>query len=173
MTRFAKMFALCAGLCFLIATAPFSLAQPGEDRISATVNINAEIVNIIEMTTLRDLVFPQVGSGRPQLEINPVFDSMAGLLRANGRPGAQIRVSFSEHQELINRDTGAVLPFRYVVSANSDYIQESSELIWQLNREFQLNENGEFFFWIGGVAEMEGTGRGHYTGEFTIEIEYI
>lgn len=143
-----------------------------------TVNISAAATVIggdIELETISDMGI--IDAQRLQQDnvvyINPIFDPEAGIMRARGNPGAQIRVSYLEEMEVSRREGPGSLFFVYEVSGFEGDNQRESELLDQIERELRFNEDGEFFFFIGGRVDLSQALPGNYDGEFTIEIEYM
>ncbi len=143
-----------------------------------SVNISASATVIggdIELETISDMGI--IDAQRMQQDnvvyINPVFDPEAGIMRARGNPGAQIRVSYLEEMEVTRREGPGSLFFVYEVSAFAGNNQRESELLDQIERELRFNDEGELFFYIGGRVDLSQALPGNYDGEFTIEIEYI
>ncbi len=108
-----------------------------------------------------------------EIYINPVFDAQAGIMRARGNPGAQIRVSYIEEMEVGRREGPGSIFFTYEVSGYPGDNQRESELLTLIEHELQFNEEGVFYFYIGGRVDLSEALPGNYDGEFTVEIEYI
>ena len=149
--------------------------QNGNGR---SVNISASATVIggdIELETISDMGI--IDAQRLQQDniiyINPVFDPEAGIMRARGNPGALIRVSYLEEMEVTRREGPGSLFFVYEVSGYAGDNQRESELLDQIERELRFNDEGEFFFFIGGRVDLTEALPGNYDGEFTIEIEYM
>lgn len=149
--------------------------QNGNGR---SVNISASALVIggdIEMETISDMGI--IDAQRLQQDnvvyINPIFDPEAGIMRARGNPGALIRVSYLEEMEVTRREGPGSLFFVYEVSGYAGDNQRESELLDQIERELRFNEEGEYFFFIGGRVDLTDALPGNYDGEFTIEIEYM
>ncbi len=137
---------------------------------SATVlpgNINLE--TIVDMGIV-DAQRVQEGN---LLFINPVFDAQAGVMRASGNPGAQIRVSYIPEMVIARREGEGSITFVYQISGFEGDNQRESELLDQIERELRFNEDGVFYFYIGGTVDLSNALPGNYDGEFTMEIEYM
>lgn len=148
--------------------------QPG--RHAVTITATATVIgNAIELLTISEMSLIQASQLQQQDEIyiNPVFDAEAGIMKAIGQPNAQVRVSYIAEREIFRREGPGSLVFYYEVSGLGSDNQRESELLEDLEREVRLNENGEFYFWIGGRVNLGNALSGSYDGEFTIEIEYI
>lgn len=158
------------GLFFTNATAQETTINNSVTlRVTATIQEN----NRIELQTLREINIGQVQPGMETIDINPVTDPEAGLLRALGEPDTSIQINFVEERLLTTPDSDQALRFIYVVSGNSIEEQQLSELLTADTRDLRMNEDGEFYFWIGGFVDLSGASQGNYEGEFTIEIEYL
>jgi homoserine acetyltransferase len=107
------------------------------------------------------------------LYINPVFDPQAGIMLARGNPGAQIRVSYLSEMVIERREGEGTITFNYEISGFEGDSQRESELLDQIERELRFNDNGEFYFYIGGTVDLSNALPGNYDGEFTMEIEYM
>ena len=141
------------------------------DRYS--IGVTARVVNTIEMITLRDMQFGPVQPGQQQISIDPLQDTETGKMIAIGIPDSRIRVSFVRERVLTSADGSATLVFTYEIAGNDQDDQSSAELLQTENRNFDLNSEGEYFFWIGGQINIENAKPGQYNGDFTIEVEYI
>ena len=140
-------------------------------RASATVmqNRGIEFETIVDMGII-DAQRTQEGN---VLNINPVFDPQAGIMRARGNPGAQIRVSYLSEMVIERREGEGTIRFNYEISGFESNNQRESELLDQIERELRFNEDGEFYFFIGGTVDLSNALPGNYDGEFTMEIEYM
>lgn len=125
------------------------------------------------MVTVRDIQFGPVQPGQEQINIDALQDSETGKMIANGVANANIRVSFVRERILTRTDGFETLTFTYEVSGNDQDDQSSAELLQTDNRNLELNDEGEYFFWIGGQVNIEDAKPGNYNGDFTIEVEYI
>ena len=148
------------------------IAQEREET-SVTVNISAEVVNSIDLITVRSIQFERGAERQTNISINPVNDNRAGKMIAQGTPGASFRITFLRQRDLININNGEVLFFRYLLSGKSVDDQGTSELLEDDNRSFRFNDSGVYYIWIGGEADLQNATPGSYQGEFTLEIEYI
>lgn len=137
--------------------------------VSATVNASPEV----SMVTLRDMVLDRQVTRQGIVSVNPQVDDQAGKMRAEGRPNAEVRISFLEQRELVRVGGTEQLTFYYNVAGNEIDDQGSAEILDLDNRDFQLNNDGEFYFWIGGEVDIRNAVQGSYDGEFTVEIEYL
>ncbi len=153
------------------------IAQNGNgNRTSVSIRASAEVIGgDIRLETISDMgiIDARRMQEDDQVYINPVFDPEAGVMRATGMPNAMIRVSYLSEMEVTRREGPGVLYFQYELSGFPGDNQRESELLQTTDRELRLNEDGQFYFWIGGTINLSEAVPGSYDGEFTIEIEYI
>lgn len=138
-----------------------------------TIGVSANVIETMEMVTLRDMVFGPVQPGQQEISINPLTDPESGKMVAIGTPEAQIRVSFIQERTLTHVNGTGTLTFYYEIAGNDEDNQSSAELLQAENRNLMLNSEGEYYFWIGGSVNIQNAQPGNYNGEFTIEVEYI
>ncbi|WP_210509359.1 hypothetical protein [Natronogracilivirga saccharolytica] len=141
---------------------------------TGTINVAASIAipTEVQLTTLRNMSLDQQLASRGRVNIDPVTDSRSGLLRAEGEPNALVQISFVREQSLSHMEGGAEVTFEFVIAGNEIEDQASAEVLDLENRQYSLNEDGEYYFWIGGEVNLENASRGSYEGMFTVEIEY-
>ena len=163
-------------LMILLVHPALLVAQDQPDRPSVSISASAEVIgNDIAIETINDMgiIDAQRTQGGDELYINPVFDAEAGIMRARGTPGAQVRVSFLEEMQISRREGGGSIFFVYEISGYPGDNQRESELLTQIEHELIFNEEGEFYFFIGGRVDLSEALPGNYDGEFTLEIEYM
>ncbi len=177
MNIFLKSYKLFLVLLMILLVHPALLhAQNQQGNPSVSITASAEVIGSdIEFLTISDMgiIDAQRTQGGDELYINPVFDPEAGIMRARGTPGAQIRVSFLEEMEITRREGGGSIFFVYEISGYPGNNQRESELLTLIEHELLFNEEGEFYFYIGGRVDLSEALPGNYDGEFTLEIEYM
>lgn len=172
--KLKSLIIITAFLYPLGAVVPAVFAQgDSSSGDSFSIGVSARVVNTIEMITLRDMQFGPVQPGQQQISIDPLQDSETGKMIAIGIPGSRIRVSFVRERVLTSSDGSSTLTFIYEIAGNDQDDQSSAELLQTENRNFDLNNEGEYFFWIGGQVNIQDAKPGQYNGDFTIEVEYI
>lgn len=165
-------------LFYLFLALPLLVPGQIDQEQGRTVIISASatvIAGDIDLQTVKDMGVIDASLLQEGMEIyiNPVFDSEAGIMRATGQPNAQIRVSYIAEEVVSRREGPGSLSFLYEVSGFPGDNQPDSELLNLIEHEMRFNENGEFYFWIGGRIDLSNAQPGNYDGEFTIEIEYM
>ncbi len=177
MNIFLKTYRLFLVLMMIFFMHPIlGVAQNQQGSHSVRITASAEVIgNNIELETISDMgiIDAQRTQGGDELYINPVFDSEAGIMRARGTPGAQIRVSFLEEMQITRREGGGSIFFVYEISGYAGDNQRESELLTQIEHELLFNQDGEFYFYIGGRVDLSEALPGNYDGEFTLEMEYM
>ena len=113
-----------------------------------------------------------------EMRIDPVADEAgstggAGLIIAQGLPSRKFRVVVPRVSQMTNSETNSSLEIRLVVSHNSAPEQSSSDYLRETVKEFTLNDDGEYFFWIGGSIDISDVEDGAYEGQFLLELEYL
>ena len=166
-------------LFFLLFLPLATIAQTQDENVtSVSIRASATVVGnrgSIELETISDIGLlraSQLQDG-DEVVINPVFDPEAGIMRASGQPNAEIRVSYLTEMEVARREGPGLIFFEYQVSGYPGDNQRESELLDLLEREVRFNEDGIYYFWIGGTIDLSEALPGNYDGEFTIEIEYM
>lgn len=165
-------------LLLILLLQPFALyaQERNGNETSVSITASATVVGTdIELETISDMGILQAQALQEddQIYINPVFDPEAGIMRARGVPHAEIRVSYLEEMEVTRREGPGSLFFVYEVSGYPGDNQRESALLTEIERELRFNEEGVYYFFIGGRVDLSNALPGNYDGEFTIEIEYM
>lgn len=150
----------------------YPIQTEAQQNAEINISVNAEVIRSLEMNTIRDINFSPVQPSQQQINIDPQTDSNTGKMVAIGDPNAPIRVSFVPERILTN-DNGSTLVFTYSIAGNDRDDQSSAEILQADNRNLSLNNDGIYYFWIGGNVAVENADPGNYNGDFTIEVEYI
>lgn len=158
---------------FFLFNTSLILGQSADNRITAEISINAQVIQSIELITVNSMQFGSAQPGQMELYVNPVNDINAGYMIAVGTPGAEFRLNYLPEREITQVDGDNTLSFKYEISGNSEEDQATSELLEVNNRNIQFNNEGRYYIWIGGRINLENAAPGNYEGDFTIEIDYI
>lgn len=150
-----------------------AIAQDNENRISATINVSAEIIQSIELITVNTISFGSAQPGQIEIYVNPVTDLNSGFMIASGTPNTDFRLNYLPERELTQIDGDGRLTFTYEISANSEEDQSTSEILEDDNRTLRFNQEGRYYIWLGGRVNIENAQPGNYQGDFTLEIDYI
>lgn len=167
--RFSIPFAL-----FLFFTTSVTGLYAQESTQSITVS--AEVVPSIsgvELQSLKSLTLSRNDAVNGIITINPANSQSAGKMIAIGTSNSAITINYFQSRELSNSEGTGTMTFNYQLSGNEIDDQNSSELIFQDSRNLRLSADGEFFIWIGGSIDISNAPPGNYSGDFTLEIEYL
>lgn len=179
-TQYSHMRQLFSGffiafiVLFMLSIAGTIQAQNGNNSGQfLNITVSAEIQATVDVETRNNINLGRISPGQEMVIVNPREDPGAGLLRVSGSPNMLFRVSFQEQRELVRVGGGRSLIFVYDLSGAPTENQLLSEPVSRENRDLQMSESGEYFFWVGGRMNLEGDIFGQYEGEFTIEIDFI
>lgn len=149
-----------------------STAQ-NNDSITAEINVSATVIQSIELITVNSMSFGDIQPGQEEIYINPINNLNAGFMIAVGTPGAQFRLTYLKDRQLINSNGKGNLIFSYELSGNSEEEQSTADLLGFDSRNLIFNTEGRYYIWVGGRVDLRNAQPGNYSGDFTIEIDYI
>lgn len=150
-----------------------SISVSAQTKVTATVNITAEVSQSIELITVNSMTLENAQPGQTIININPINDLNSGHMIAQGSPGGEFRLDYDLEKRLDRVEGPGYLTFTYALSGNTVENQSTSQTIQYQNRNLQFNKDGSFYIWLGGILNLENAQPGSYEGDFTIEIEYI
>ncbi len=156
-----------------LLTVPAGSLLAQQNGTDLNINVSARVISSIEMITINSMKLSEVEVENNRISIDPQNSSNAGKMIAIGNPNSEIRISYLEQRELTNPQGSETLIFNYEVAGNTEDDQSSAEILYRENRDFEFNENGRFYLWIGGSVDISTASPGNYQGEFTVDIEYI
>lgn len=169
-----QRFLQWTSLLFLLfcSTTHVLFAQENESmdiRLEAT----AQVAGSIEVITIESMNLEEVKPENDIISIDPQNSPYAGKMIAIGGSNSDIRISYIQERELTQQNGSSTLIFNYQLAGNTEDDQSSSEFLDRENRDFELNDQGRFYLWIGGSVDISTASPGNYQGEFTLDIEYI
>ena len=174
-----------SGVLMLLLVGSCALhAQDSDSSVaSASINVSGKVVaptqaQSILLETVYSPSFQRASVSDKQLIVDPIADAAgsaggAGLIIAQGLPDRSFRVAVPGVIRLSNKETSSTLEVQVSVSHNSGPDQSSSDYLRDSIREFTLNEQGEYYFWIGGKIDVSDVEPGPYEGQFVLELEYL
>jgi len=142
---------------------------------SISVNVSATVVSDspIELTTLSNMVlFGEINENQ-EIYISPISSSKAGLMRAKGKPGSKARVTYILKEALSNDNGNSNITIQYEMSGHPERIQRAAILVNTGEIVLDFGSDGLYYLWVGGRVNISKAAPGKYTGQFTIEIEYL
>lgn len=154
----------------------FAQETNGPEKTSS-INVTGKVVSVLDgqvilIEAISDLSFQRENIDDTQLVVDPITDD-AGYLLAKGEPNRVFQVTIPDVITFINAETNNTLDVQVNVSHNSSTEQSSSEYVRDDLSEFILNDEGEYYFWLGGIINVADVEDGAYEGSFLLEVEYI
>lgn len=166
-----RLFTLSLFLVLSMGRIHSVIAQDALNKVS--ISVSAKVISTIEMITIQSMNLSKAQAINNRIQINPQTSSNAGKMIAIGTPKSDIRISFLQQRELTRSNGSESLQFNYKVAGNTRDDQSTAEMLDHENRDFEFNDQGRFYLWIGGDVDISTATPGNYQGEFTLEIEYI
>jgi hypothetical protein len=157
----------------LESVAQDSSEESAGNEASITVSVGAEIVSSIEMVTIRNIRFGKVQPSQQLLRIHPITNNKTGKMKIIGQPNSTIRINYQQNQTLQQLEGNYAVDFDYRLAGNSTDNQQTADIIDFNNFEAQLNQDGEYFIWVGGNVRLAELQPGNYQGDFTVEVEHL
>jgi hypothetical protein len=145
-------------------------STPGKTSVSVT--IAATVINQIQMITIADIDVGTVIPSDDILRLDPRTDQGAGIIMIQGRENASIQISYSAQVAMVNASTNADLVVDYTVCGNLENRQPTSVLFTSNPTTVTLNNNGEYFLFVGCSFSMSELVSGQYDGDFVVEVDY-
>lgn len=154
---------------------PCFTAGQGLRKKSAVLPVAANVVKLVsvEIVPLRHLRFSDDRDFSGNLYISPFTCAEAGLMQLRGEPGSVVRVRFLPAEELQEDGGSGRLFIQFVISGNDERIQHASRIIESGEIHIRFGKNGIYYLWIGGMVDTSRALPGLYTGQFTLEVDYI
>jgi len=156
----------------LIICLTWSAAFGQDPKTRAEVTIQATVMDHLEMFTLANCDVGTVVPSAGTLRLNPLTDSGAGIIKILGRPATNVQVTYSSQVQMVNVISNTELLVTYSVSGNKYNDQSASEIFTTNPQNVTLNNEGEYYLYIGCEFSMENLVSGQYDGDFVIEVDY-
>jgi len=92
---------------------------------SASLNITATVLNIfpVQLTTLHNMYIDRDINNDREIYISPLTGINAGLMRADGIPDAQVRMTYLINEVLREESGNGKISIRYEMSGNDEWLQ--------------------------------------------------
>lgn len=156
-------------ICFLKVLSISQLQAQHE----MNVIISASVSGSVELISIKSMTLSGTDAQNGIITINPLTSANAGKMIATGSPNLNIRISYLRRRELTRVEGNSTLIFNYNLAGNTLDDQSSATPLDNENRDFEFNDQGRFYIWLGGSVDISKALPGSYQGEFTLEIEYI
>lgn len=163
-------------LCSLLLSGLFVSQQAAGQIAGYEPNVvlkaQASVINNLSLTTIRDVTLEASSSVDGILTIAPERSPYAGLIRIDGTPNAQVRVTYLTAETLIDEDgSGATIRSTYRLSGFANDNQFASVILDVGEANIRLGGDGKYYLWLGAILDLSNAGPGSYTSDFIIEIE--
>jgi len=138
-------------------------------KVQVTVIEKSEI----EVVTLKNLDINERMARDGIISVSAQTQPEAGEMKVLGIPDAHFRVRFIPYEVIGNSQGIGTITIRYELFGSQGNLQQTSDLINAEEHVLRTSKLGEYFFWVGGIIDISKAGPGTYSGEFTIDIEYL
>ncbi len=142
-------------------------------RVTATV-VDAESVSL-DIVTLQNMVLrpEDLLEGQNDIFVSPIMGVNAGLMLLKGNPNAGVNIHYEPEEFIYTRSGDDYISINYLMSGNGVRNQQASKLFETADVFIELNDEGEYFLWIGGLINICNASAGMYSGDFVFEISYL
>lgn len=164
--KFIKLFALLLLLPFL------GFSQIGS---SVQISVSATVVSEspVEIITITNMVIDTEEIIENEIFISPLNNPNAGLFQIIGMPNSQIRINYNKNVTIFSDDNSGSVRVNYELSYYHEKIQTASYAFSTDEQVLEFDETGIYYIWVGGNINLNNAVSGTYSGQFSIEIEYI
>jgi hypothetical protein len=160
-------------LIILLVVAGVKAQIPAGGSISIQVSATVLSDSPIELTTLSNMVLNGAINEKQEIYISPISNPHAGLMRVKGKPGSRARVNYILKEVLSHDNGNNSITMNYEMSGYPEMVQRAAVLIDTGEVLLDFGSDGLYYLWVGGRANVSKAAPGKYTGQFTIEIEYL
>ncbi len=146
---------------------------PGGSSIS--INVSATVISDspIELKTLSNMIVQAEFIDNLEIYISSISNPNAGLMQVKGKPGSRARVTYILNEVLSEADGNSSIAIKYEMSGHPERVQRAATLMDTGEVMMNFGSDGLYFLWVGGHVNVSKAVPGKYTGQFTIEIEYL
>lgn len=151
------------------------LAQESSEKKVMQVTARAVVMDNLMLMIMRDLDLVSPVLEGTKLFVSPLESPYAGQFRVQGSALSSVRVSYLIYEDIQEASgNGGIVNARYILSG-MDRDNQFQSLLFAPTGEFtiQLNEEAQYFLWVGAELDMSSALPGEYFSEFIIEMEYI
>ncbi|MFN3529809.1 MAG: DUF4402 domain-containing protein [Bacteroidia bacterium] len=162
----------------VLFTAVWNSAKAQQPRSGAyysqdvTVRATAAITDNLSLLTMRDMTLTETGAVEGVIIVPPSTSPYSGMMRINGRPGRQIRITYLSSETLIEEGgSGGVVKANYRISGFETDNQSASVLLDIGEAVVRIGPEGTYHIWLGAEIDISNATPGAYTSDFIIELE--
>ena len=155
-----------------------SYAQPSiSDEVSISVIatiVDSESISLNIITLQNLTIRPEdILAGENEIYVSPINAENAGLIFLKGNPNTGVNIYYQAEEFIYSINGDDYVKISYVMSGYEERNQQASTLFETNDVFIALNENGEYFLWIGGLINTGNAGAGLYSGDFVFEISNL
>jgi hypothetical protein len=169
MTDSMKLTKLLTFLLFIPFLAGAQFSSSVQISVSATVVSESPV----EIITISNMVIDAEEIIENEIYISPINSPNAGLFQIIGLANSQIRINYNKNVTILSEDNTGSVRVNYELSYYPERIQTASYAFSNDEQVMQFDETGIFYIWVGGNINLNNAVSGSYSGQFSIEIEYI
>ncbi len=142
-------------------------------RVSATV-VDSESISLDIITLQNMAIRPEdFLEGQNEVYVSPIDAVNAGLMLLKGNPNAGVNIHYQPMEFIYSKSGDDYIKINYVMSGYEERNQQASTLLETADVFIELNGDGEYFLWIGGLINISNAGAGVYSGDFVFEVSYL
>lgn len=164
-------------LIFLLNPFGANAQTPISDGVSIRVNANvvdAESISLDIITLQHMTIRPEYFlMGQNEIYVSPIKSDNAGLMLLKGKPNTGVNIHYPPEAFIYGKNGDDCIKISYVMSGYPVRNQQASTLTEAPDVFIELNDDGEYFLWIGGLVDLGNAGAGNYSGDFIFEISYL
>lgn len=139
------------------------------------INVSATVVatSPVEIITINNITLDVADMVENEIYISPLTNPNAGLFQLVGQPNSEIRIKYDKEVTIVSDDNIGTIDIAYELSVYPENVQTASYGFTTEEEIIQFDESGDYFIWVGGRINLVNASSGAYSGQFSIEIEYI
>lgn len=142
-------------------------------RVIATV-VDSESISLDIITLQNMAIRPEdFLKGLNEIYVSPINAVNAGFMLLKGNPNAGVNIHYQPGEFIYSESGADYIKINYMMSGSGERNQEASTLLETADVFIELNDDGEYFLWIGGLIDIGNAGAGVYSGNFVFEVSYL
>lgn len=148
-----------------------SFGQSSSIQISVSATVVAD--SPVEIITISNIRLDVADMVENEIYISPLSNPNAGLFQIKGQANSDVRIKYQKQETIVSDDNTGSIAIAYELSVYPENIQTASYAFTSEEEVIQFGETGIYFIWVGGRINLANATSGAYSGQFSIEIEYI
>lgn len=169
--RFYRLTVFIFGMAFILSGKKVAFAQ-STHVVYSSINISVNVMNNITVGKSRDIQLTIDETNQDEVDIDPIADPNAGMFSASGFGNASVRISYPKQIVLRNIKTGQSILFTLSLSGNFAENQSNSKILSNNPITVTLSPKGDYYFWVGGKADIKNAPQGSYSGSISMSVDY-